>query len=121
MFNGREIILPWPHRDLSPNARVHPLAKARVFKRAKADAQVLAMMAGIRPPQEGTIVLTIGFHPPSRRRYDLDNAFGALKAACDGIAAAMGVDDVRFGFVLSREDPVKEGKVIVSVSWAEAA
>ena len=120
MVDAGEIILPWPHRDLSPNARVHHLAKARVFKRAKADAQMLAMMTGIRPPGEGTVVLSIGFHPPSRRRFDLDNALAANKAALDGIAAAMGIDDQRFGFVLSREDPVPNGQVKVRVSWKGA-
>ena len=124
MFNGAEIILPWPSPDLSPNATSHAHWRKRqqAAKRAKADGYMLAAMVGVRPPSdERTIVLTMGFHPPDKRRRDLDNMFGSMKHHLDGIAQAMGVDDIRFGFVLSREDPVKGGKVCVKVGWREDA
>jgi crossover junction endodeoxyribonuclease RusA len=120
MFVGGEIILPWPSSDLSPNATSHAHWRKRqqAAKRAKADGYMLAAMVGVRPPTDDrTIVLTMEFHPPDRRRRDLDNMFGSCKHALDGIAQAMGVDDQRFGFVLSREDPVKDGKIVVRVGW----
>lgn len=65
-------------------------------------------------PEEGGIALRFDFHPPDKRRRDLDNMLASIKAGVDGIADALGVDDQRFGFWLSREAPIKGGKIVVS-------
>lgn len=108
--------LPWPPRELSPNARIHFRAKAAAVKAYREQAYWLAKAAGFfdRGGDE-PITLRLNFHAPDRRRRDLDNMFAATKSAIDGIADAMEINDHRFGFWLSREAPVKGGKVVVFV------
>ena len=45
---------------------------------------------------EGDVHVQLDFYPPSKRRYDLDNAIAAMKSSLDGIADALSVDDSRF-------------------------
>ena len=51
--------------------------------------------------------------PPTRNRWDGDGLEGALKAARDTIARALGVDDSRFDARVERGDPCRDGGVIV--------
>lgn len=107
--------LPWPAKELSPNARVHFRAKAATVKSYRESAYWLTKASDLRAPAEGGIALRLDFHPPDRRRRDLDNMLASVKSAIDGIADALEVNDQRFGFWLSREEPVKGGAVIVSI------
>lgn len=109
------ITLPWPPKDLSPNARVHFRAKAAATKAYREMAYWLAKASPLAMPAEGGIALRFDFHPPDARKRDLDNMLASVKGAIDGIADAHEVNDQRFGFWLSREAPVKGGKVIVSI------
>lgn len=109
------VTLPWPPKELSPNAREHFHAKARIAKAYREQAYRMTKAAGLTAPTEGGIALRFDFHPPDKRRRDLDNMLNSIKAAVDGIADAMEVNDQRFGFWLSREAPMKGGKVVVSV------
>jgi crossover junction endodeoxyribonuclease RusA len=108
------IVLPWPPKELSPNARVHFRAKAAAVKAYRETAYWLAKAKPLAMP-EGSIALRFDFHPPDKRRRDLDNMLASIKAGVDGIADAHEVDDQRFGFWLSREAPCKGGKIVVSV------
>lgn len=112
------VTLPWPHKDLSPNARVHFRAKAATVKEYRNSAYWLTKAAGMTAPTDGSIALRIDFHPPDKRRRDLDNMLASAKCQIDGVADALEVDDQRFGYWLSREAPVKGGAVIVSVMFA---
>ena len=93
------VTLPWPPKELSPNARVHwgKLAKA---KRAYRHACWLMAMQQCKPvptfPGDGDIALAITFVPPDRRARDDDNLLAAFKSGRDGLADAWGVDDKRF-------------------------
>lgn len=110
------IRLPWPPRELSPNARVHwrtYRAEARVYRQA---AWALAMEAGAQGIRADALSLAITFQPPNRARRDLDNCLAAIKAGLDGIADACGVDDSRWSLALTRGEPVKGGAVVISVS-----
>lgn len=109
------IELPWPSKDLSPNARVHYRTKAAATKAYREQAYWLTKASDLRAPAEGGIALRFDFHPPDKRKRDLDNMLASCKAAIDGIADALEVNDQRFGFWLSREEPVKGGKIIVSI------
>lgn len=109
------IELPWPHKDLSPNARVHFRAKAAAAKAYREQAYWLAKASPLAMPNEGGIGLRFDFHPPDARKRDLDNMLASIKSAIDGIADAHEVNDQRFGFWLSREAPVKNGRIVVSV------
>lgn len=59
----------------------------------------------------------IQFRAPDRRRYDRDNLVARMKAAIDGIADALGVDDHLFasGSHEVGADPGSEGCVIVTI------
>ncbi len=113
-MNAPAIILPWPPRELSPNARVYRLKKAAIAKRYRAEAYERAGMNLLPMPSEGGIALRFDFHPPDKRRRDLDNMLASIKSAIDGIADAHEVNDQRFGFWLSRAEPVKGGRVVVT-------
>lgn len=96
---ARELVLPWPNRDLHPNSRPHWRRKAKAVKSARAEAHALALAAGWRPgsvPEEGRLHLWLDFVPPDRRKRDDDGLTSAFKAARDGIADALGIDDSRF-------------------------
>lgn len=110
------IELPWPPKELSPNARVHFRTKAAAAKAYRETAYWRAHGSDApKLPIEGGIGVRFDFHPPDKRRRDLDNMLASIKSGVDGIADAWGVDDQRFGFWLSREEPVKGGKIIVSI------
>jgi hypothetical protein len=92
-----ELILPWPARELHPNARVHWSKRAKFAKRARAQAYILARQAlrGIEWP-EGKLHIWIDGYAKDRRERDLDGFLSSLKPTLDGIADAAGVNDSRF-------------------------
>ena len=111
-----QIILPWPHKDLSPNARKHHLAIARHKATAKAEAAALTRQAiGRDWTRPERVVIDLRFCPPTAARRDLDNMLAAMKAALDGVSLALGIDDSEWGLSLRRCDPVKGGSVVVTV------
>jgi crossover junction endodeoxyribonuclease RusA len=115
------IILPWPHKDLSPNARVHFRAKAAATKAYREQAYWLTVASQARVDRmrystsKDPVELLFTFCPPDKRRRDIDNMLASAKGAIDGIADALEVDDQRFGFTLRRGEPVKGGKIVVSL------
>jgi Holliday junction resolvase RusA-like endonuclease len=109
--------LPWPSKDLSPNARLHWAKKAKAVRQARSEAEIIAK--GYCRPLEGRILFVLEFFPPDRRRYDDDGLLARMKSARDGIADALGVDDRRFVTQFSVSDTVvKGGKVSVTISEA---
>ena len=115
------IILPWPDKRLNPNARMHFRALAAVKKQARADANILATIAIPLSAKraiaegEGRIPIEIRFYPPDNRHRDDDNMIASFKAARDGIADSIGVDDRRFRPVYTFMDPDKPGRVEVEI------
>lgn len=94
-----ELVLPWPSKDLSPNARVHWRVKAKATKAARQAAVVLAFEAGLRDAwlPEGRLHLWFDFYQaPGKKLPDDDNMLGRCKAYRDGIAQVLGIDDKRF-------------------------
>lgn len=94
-----ELVLPWPSKDLSPNARVHFRVKAKATKAARQTAIVLAHEAGWRALElpEGRLDLWIDcYQAPGKKLPDDDNMIGRCKAYRDGIAQVLGIDDKRF-------------------------
>jgi len=109
------VTLPWPDKRLSPNARQH-WARLRLVKaQAKNDAAwaTRAIRPGSLP--DGPIPLKITFYPPDNRRRDRDNMQASLKAALDGVAQALGVDDYRFLPSYEFAPPEKPGRVEIEV------
>lgn len=111
------IELPWPVTALWPNRRSHWRTLNDARQAAHTAAYYLAMDAGANLRVKPYLIpVEIEFCPPSRRRFDRDNALAALKGAMDGLAEAMGVDDSKFEpITLRRGEVVKGGKVIVSI------
>jgi crossover junction endodeoxyribonuclease RusA len=119
-MGGGTIILPWPPKELSPNARVNwrrLRGNGSLGETYKRTAWALAKEAKLAlPPGDTWVSLNITFCPPDRRRRDLDNMFSSIKAGLDGICKAGGFDDSRFGTVtLTTGEPVKNGKVAVRI------
>lgn len=108
------IVLPWPHKDLSPNARVHRMAKAKVAKEYRAACCWLVKAERIND-LEAPLHIRITFCPPDRRRRDLDNMLAALKAGLDGVSDAIGVDDVHWSLSMYRADPTPDGAVVIQI------
>jgi len=110
-----EISYPWPPRELSPNARCHWAVKSKAAAAYRATGAALTMVAlfPVCPDfGDGKIHLFIDFYPPSKRRYDDDNCYSAIKSLRDGIADALGVNDRRFvGHPFLRDEVVKGGDV----------
>lgn len=67
-------------------------------------------------PPAGDLAITYTFHPPDRRHRDLDNLHGSMKAAADGVAKAIGIDDARWRDIrLRMGEPTKDPRVIMEI------
>jgi crossover junction endodeoxyribonuclease RusA len=107
-----DLILPWPPKALSPNARTHWATKSR----AAYTCFLLCRQAGLQAPA-GRALLSLEFIPPDRRRRDDDNCIAAFKSGRDGVAQALGIDDSRFVTQLQiSPDTTKGGAVRVRIS-----
>ena len=113
------LCLPWPPKELSQNARIHWSKKAKITKAYRAAAHALTKQAGLVAPDDGRILLVLEFVPPDRRHRDEDNILASFKAARDGIADALGINDRRFVTQFSQSaDVVKDGMVLVRIKEA---
>ena len=90
------LILPWPPRALSPNARAHWRAKAPIARAYKEACWALTLEAKLAVPDSQKIALWLDFYPPNRRARDDDNMIASFKHGRDGVALALGIDDKRF-------------------------
>jgi crossover junction endodeoxyribonuclease RusA len=111
------LVLPWPPRELHPNARVHHMARAKAARAYREQCMWIAKAGELLAPA-GEIMLAVEFFPPDRRRRDLDGMFSNIKAGIDGIADAMEVDDYRFAFTIHRRSHSKNGAVFITVQEA---
>lgn len=109
------IQLDWPAQPLWPNRQKH-WRTTRAAQGVHRDAAFYTAKAAgwSRPifPVHG-LHLDLTFCAPSARRYDLDNALAAMKAAIDGLARCIKVDDSLFSYSLQRGEKSKNGGVIV--------
>ena len=110
------MVLPWPPRECSPNARCHYQTKAKAARRYRHDCWALACVAKLRVDWAGPVRLRITFCPPSRRRMDLDNAVAWIKNGLDGLADALKVDDSRFFLQPAFGEPVPGGRVEIRIA-----
>lgn len=112
----KTLVLPWPPKALSPNARGHWSKKHKAAQKYRSDCYYLAKGgATLKPSTQGIIDLTVFFYPPDKRRRDFDNMLASIKAGIDGVADAWNVDDYKFRFHLDRGDVRKHGAV--EVRW----
>lgn len=111
-----QITLSWPCGPLWPNRRPHWSVLSRHRRQAHREAWAAVLEA--KAPK-GPAALTVALHPPRRPGLtNIDGCIAALKAHCDGIAEALGVDDseLRIRWPEAFSEPVKGGAVIVEVT-----
>lgn len=98
------IMLPWPPRSLSPNARQHWRALAAAKKSYRLACFAQAKEQGATTMQ-GPLDVALIFHPPDKRHRDWDNMLASIKAGLDGLADAIKVDDKhwRLSFQVSEQ------------------
>ncbi|MFZ5565996.1 MAG: hypothetical protein ACOY95_03235 [Pseudomonadota bacterium] len=113
---NQEVTLPWPAKELSPNARVHWAVLARAKKSYRVACFALARQARITQPGLGNIRIEMTFYPPTRRARDDDNLIASMKAGLDGLADAMGVNDKRFKIKPPKVSEQLGGMVKVQIS-----
>ena len=88
------IELPWPDRALHPNARPHWAVKGRATKSARIGAAWAAKLSGApKLPEGASVRVTPIITPPNNRGHDTDGVVASCKAAYDGIADWIGIDD----------------------------
>ena len=117
------IILPWPPRATSPNVSGQGQwrRKASAAKGYKLACWALCEAEKIRPVDAVEVDVLVTFCPPSRRRFDLDNALSRCKQGLDAVAEAIAVDDSQWRRItLERGDACRDGAVIVHIMEAEA-
>ena len=90
------IVLPYPDKSLWPNGRAHWAVKAREAKKLRT-AAAWATKAANPSFGNGPFALHITCFPKrTGPAPDADNIIAASKAALDGIADALGVNDRHF-------------------------
>lgn len=111
--SGNEVLLPWPPRVLSPNARTHWAVKSKAARDYRKLCRLLASEAGLRGIDwDGTVHLWITFLAPDRRGRDDDNMIASFKHGRDGLADALGIDDKRFRIHPWVSDEVVKGGAV---------
>lgn len=106
------IELPWPPKELSPNARIHWAKRSKIAAKYRADCHLLCRAAGVKVPEGRRLLLALEFVPPDKRRRDDDNCLAAFKAGRDGLADALGIDDSRFVTQLYLSDQTTKGGAV---------
>jgi crossover junction endodeoxyribonuclease RusA len=107
-----EVELTWPPAGLFPNrARTQSWRKngklAALYRR---ECWIL-----MKASKAHGRMLKVRFHPPDKRIRDDDGMIAAFKAGRDGVADALQVDDRHFRPQYEIGEPVKWGKVIVTI------
>ena len=117
------IDLPWPPKELSPNARVHRMAKARAARTYRQDCgwATVEALGGIHrcPRVTGeALELIAEFRMPDKRWRDADNLLAMIKSGIDGVCDATGINDRAFRRVTV--DRVMDGAGIVRLTIRES-
>jgi crossover junction endodeoxyribonuclease RusA len=101
-----QIILPWPPKELSPNARTHWAVLAKAKKRYREACAWTAIEQGLKKSDKQALHITIEFYAPTRREYDLDNALARMKSGLDGLCDVLGVDDSKWSLTIKKADTI---------------
>lgn len=105
-MNPLTITLPWPPKELSPNARLHWSKFAKAKKAYRWVCTLQAREQGARAIKAKKLHLSLTFYPPTRRAFDLDNSLARMKSGLDGLADVLGVDDKHWSLSIARADEI---------------
>lgn len=112
--------LPWPPRILWPNARVHHMVLYRAKKEYGERCAWYCLACKTKELHGAERVnARITFHPPDRRRRDMDNMLAAIKAGIDAVAEHVMVDDSKWTMTLAVGEPKINGGVEILLEAAE--
>lgn len=90
------LVLPWPVKGLSPNARGHWAKTARDKRRYREACAWAAKSQGAGKLGASRLHVHCVFVPPDRRKRDDQNCMASMKAGLDGLADVLGVDDSKW-------------------------
>ena len=118
-----EIVLPWPDKRLSPNARVHWAKKHQIAAKVHEDAKILTY-AAVLEQYDWSISRNLEaqyvFMSPDKRKRDIDNCLAVMKSYQDGVCVALGIDDSRIKrTILEWGDVTPDGKVVLTLEEME--
>lgn len=108
------IELPWPPASLSGHNTGHWRKKSDTVANHREWARLATMEAKPPVPAEGDIRVGVTFYPPDNRG-DRTNYPNRIKPYWDGIADALKVNDSRFLPQYHFAEPVKGGRVVISI------
>ena len=100
------LTLPWPPKELSPNARVHFMALARYKKAYRKACAWQAVSQGARKIDAERLSVSLVFYPPNKHARDADNCLAAMKSGLDGLADVLGVDDSKWRITFEMADTI---------------
>lgn len=105
----RVIVPGVPDPELSPNARVHRMVKARKVKQWRETAGWAAKAAAPVEPIAGPVKVTATIcWPKGRKRHDADNAVSLCKPLFDGLTGIIWQDDRQIVELSVRQDKLTE-------------
>lgn len=107
--------LPWPPKELSPNARLNWRAKHRRRHAYRHTCSWTCVEQKLRRIEADRVHATIKFYPPDARHRDVDNMLASIKAGIDAVAEAIGVDDSRWTITLRVGPHRKPGCVRIEI------
>ena len=100
------LVLPWPTKGLSPNARGHWAKTAKDKKRYREACAWTAKQQGAGKIDASKLHVALQFVPPDRRHRDMDNMLASMKAGLDGLADVLGVDDSKWTITICTADEI---------------
>lgn len=109
------LTLPWPSRDLHPNARGHWAKRAKAAKSARLVASWTAKEVGIGRIIADALKVTAVFFPPNNQQRDIDGMLSSVKAYFDGLADVVGIDDSKWQIAIKREAACAPGSVVFEI------
>ena len=120
------VIVPWPHRYLSPNSRVVWAAKYQVSSKARLLSKLLTLeifgCGNKANPVDGVIKVRLVAHAYDRRKRDEDNLIASMKPYLDGVADAIQVNDACFHFKeLEFGQTKRPPEIEIWLTWKEQA
>ena len=115
--------LPFPDPRLNPNRckGKHWASTVALRKSAREAAMLLTRQAsrGVTFPMGHEVSLKVIFVQPDKRLRDRDNLMASFKNSIDGIADALGINDVQFNpVIVCREYGAKPGSVRIEIGAA---
>lgn len=112
------VVLDYPPAKLNPNYHGHWGNIQATKRKYHDDCYYLSIRARLRAPDSPVIVARLDIYPPDRRHRDDDNAVSAFKHGRDGVALALGINDVRLRNLPVWHDPdpaYKRGAIVLTL------